>query len=61
MRRQLNGRYLDINLNTTMQDNFNLIKENLEKDNDYNNVVDNYHNFTNSLINMFLANNFYSN
>mgnify|MGYP003645642864 CR=1 FL=1 len=61
VRRQLNGRYLDINLNTTMEDNFKMIKENLYKDNDYDNVIDNYHNFTNSLINMFLANNFYSN
>lgn len=61
LKRQLNYRYLDVDLKSTMQDNFNLIKENLAEDNKFISNTTNYNNFTNSLINMFLTSNFYSN
>lgn len=58
LKRQLNNRYLDVDLNSTMEENFNLIKEKIIKDNNFISDTSNYNNFTNSLINMFLANNF---
>jgi len=61
IKRQLNYRYLDVELNSTMNDNFNLIKEKIEEENNFDNNLASYQNFTNSLINMFLTNNFYSN
>lgn len=61
LKRQLNYRYLEANLNSTMEENFNTIKKSLSEDNNFTNSTTNYHNFTNSLINMFLSNSFYSN
>ena len=60
VKRQLGYRYLDVDLNSTISENFNLIKEKIVNEIDLNSTVNNYHNFTNSLINMFLQHNYSS-
>lgn len=58
VKRQLNYRYLDVDMKSTLADNFSLIKEQINKNIDFDKNITSYNNFTNSLINLFFNNNF---